>query len=197
MTAPPNTSGTTGVWTDEGHGRNELDEVRRAQQGEHDAFDRLAEQHAAELYRVAVVIVGPDDAADATQDALLSAWRELPRLRDPDRFGAWLRRILVNGCRDRLRTARRSVREIRVVPIDDQLAIAAPDQHGRVETGAALGPAVARLVADHRAVVALHYAADLSIREVAEALDIPVGTAKSRLAAALTALRAEIGEEER
>jgi RNA polymerase sigma-70 factor (ECF subfamily) len=192
-----NTSGRGGVWTGEGHGRSELDDVRQAQRGEHDAFDRLTERHAAELYRIALVIVGPDDAADATQDALLRAWRELPRLRDPDRFAAWLRRILVNGCRDRLRAARRGVREIRVVPIADDVELVAPDHHRRVEAQATLGPAIARLDADHRAVVALHYAADLSIREVAESLGIPVGTAKSRLAGALTALRAELGEDDR
>jgi RNA polymerase sigma-70 factor (ECF subfamily) len=173
-----------------------LDEVRRAQHGDHDAFDQLAELHMTALFRLACVIVGPDDAADATQDALVRAWRDLPRLRDPDRFTAWLNRILVNGCRDRVRARTRQLREIRVVPLTDGPPDVT-DHTARLDQSVSLSAAVARLPFDQRTVIGLHYAAGLTLRQAAEALGVPVGTAKSRLAAALVALRADLGEEER
>ena len=139
-----------------------------------------------------MVIVGPDEAADVTQDVLVLAWQHMPQLRDPSRESAWLRRIVVNRCLDRGRAARRRVRTI---PMTD-------DEHGLSSIPAPVPPgldpaidaALTRLPVEQRAVIALHYAADLPIAEVADALKVPVGTAKSRLAAALERLRRDLGD---
>jgi RNA polymerase sigma-70 factor, ECF subfamily len=180
----------------EAGGTTKLDTIRRAQAGDHEAFDELVTQHGPWLHRLATAIVGAADAADATQDALVLAWCRLPTLRQPDRFEAWLRRILVNRCRDIGRTRGRRLTEIRVEPVfeaDD----AGADSRPSVERSADLEIAVGRLTVDQRTVLALHYAADLSLREVAEALGIPTGTAKSRLNTALVELRRQLGEMDR
>ena len=166
------------------------DLVDRAGRGDHGAFDELAARVGPDLYRLAVAVIGPDGAADATQDALLRAWRELPALRDRDAFPAWTRRILVNRCRDIVRAQR----GVRVLSLDLAPAIADGasvyvDHAPGVDRSTDLRRAVARLNVDQRAVVALHYQLDLPIRDVARTLSIPDGTAKSRLNAALAALR--------
>lgn len=154
-------------------------------------FDALLELHGAAVYRLAVAIVGPDEAADVTQDVLVSAWRRHHQLRDPDKAAAWLRRLVVNRCIDRSRSEARRVRQI-------SLEALGPHRHPHVGPVEQPGfdPDVDRALrampADHRAVLALHYAADLPIARVADALGIPVGTAKSRLHAALERLRAEL-----
>lgn len=169
--------------------------MRRAQRSDVEAFDRLVEQHSAGLFRLSAAIVGVDDAADATQDAFLQAWRALPGLREPDRFEPWLRRILVNRCRNVLRSRRRSVRTISfdhgpTVPLYE---VRSADFRDGIHSRAALDAAFDRLDGDHRAVLALHYVADLTLADVAATLDIPVGTAKSRLNAGLRTLRAVVG----
>jgi RNA polymerase sigma-70 factor (ECF subfamily) len=157
----------------------------------------LARRQAPELFRLAVAVVGQDGAADATQDALLRAWQELPRLRDPDAFGAWLRRILVNRCRDLVR-ARRGVR---LLSLDDPTSPIIPpagsDPAPATEQDADLQAALGRLTVDQRTLLALHYALDLPIREVARTLGVPDGTAKTRLNAALVALRRSLLEPDR
>lgn len=175
---------------------NHLDLVRRAQGGDHEAFDELVARHGPWLHRLATVIVGPADAADATQDALALAWRRLPTLRRPEQFEAWLRRILVNRCRDIGRARGRRVTEIHV---EAALETREPETDHRPgsERSADLASALARLPIDQRMVLALHYAADLSLREVAATLGIPNGTAKSRLNTALVELRRQLGEVER
>lgn len=134
-----------------------------------------------------------------TQEALLRAWRELPRLRDPDRFAPWARRILVNCCRDIARWERRNVRAL---SLDDtsnghEITVTSPDHSGDVALRYDLHLALSRLTIEQRTVVALHYTCDLPLREVAETLGIPGGTAKSRLNAALVALRRTYMEEQR
>jgi RNA polymerase sigma-70 factor (ECF subfamily) len=131
-----------------------------------------------------------------TQDAFVAAWRELPRLRDPERFLPWLRRILVNGARDEGRRSRRRVRQI-----DLSAAHTAPERRtgrddpaGDVDRLTDLHRALAIVPVEQRAVVALHYLADLTLADVAATLGIPEGTAKSRLNAALAVLRRELGE---
>jgi RNA polymerase sigma-70 factor (ECF subfamily) len=138
-------------------------------------------------------VIGPAGAADVTQDALLRAWRDLPSLRDPERFAPWLRRILVNRCRDVARAERRQVRQIPV----DALLDAGPgvvDHTSTTERRADLDAALARLSVDQRSVLALHYFVGLPLREVALSLGIPEGTAKSRLNAGLMALRQSLGQ---
>ena len=128
-----------------------------------------------------------------TQDVFLRAWTELPRLRDADRFEAWLRRILVNRCRDVGRSRGRALAVLSPSPAPVQGSVA--DGTGQLDDSADLSAALARLTVDQRAVLALHYAADLTLPGVAAALGVPVGTAKSRLNAALARLRVELGPE--
>ncbi len=148
------------------------------------------DRHAVALHRLAVAIVGPDEAADVTQDVLVLAWQRLPQLRDPASEAAWLRRIVVNRCLDRGRAASRRVRTIPMLGDDTQHPAAPPSATPGFDP--AIETALRGLPIDQRAVIALHYAVDLSIAEVAAALKVPVGTAKSRLAAGLQQLRRDL-----
>jgi len=150
----------------------------------------------ADLYRLALVVAGPELAEDVTQDAFLAAWQQLPRLRDPERFVPWLRRILVNRARDLHRAERR-----RLLSADLAAAAAVVERRpGRADPApdidalTDLHQAMAGLSVDQRAVIAIHYLADQSLPEVAAILGIPEGTAKSRLNAALTVLRSRLGD---
>jgi RNA polymerase sigma-70 factor (ECF subfamily) len=171
-----------------------LDTARRAQSGDLEAFEMLAEQHAQSLYRLAAAIVGEADARDLTQDSLLAPWTQLPKLRDPDRFLPWARRILVNRCRNHLRTRSRRPSTLSLTPDDD--VPSGSDFRDPVHARLVLGSAFEALTADQRALLALHYVSDLSIRECAESMGVRVGTVKSRLNAALAALRRSIGPAE-
>ena len=165
--------------------------VRRAQAGDREAFEVLVERHATEVYRLSAAIVGAGDARDLTQETFLHAWGKLPRLRDADAFTPWLRRICANLCRNWLRAARShpsgSLEASR--GLADVLVHPQADFRGAVEARALLEPAFDGLSADQRTVLALHYSMGYSLSEVADALGVRVGTAKSRLNAALTALR--------
>lgn len=166
--------------------------MARARDGDLDAFDQLVHLHSPSAYRLAVAVVGEALARDLVQEAFLAAWQQLPRLRDPDRFAPWLHRIVVNRGRSMLRRGR-SVREIPVSAFHEATLGGRHAALDAAEARAVLVGAFAGLSYDQRAVIALHYAAGLSLREVAEALDIPAGTVKSRLAAALEALRRKVG----
>jgi RNA polymerase sigma-70 factor (ECF subfamily) len=171
--------------------------VSRAQARDREAFEVLVERHATEIYRLAASIVGSADAADVTQDAFVAAWQQLPRLRDAASFGPWLRRICVNRARNWLRSsARRGV----PAPLDSEGALTHTDPRGdfrgAVEARTLLEPAFERLTPDQRTILALHYSMGYSIAEAADALGVPTGTAKSRLSAALSALRAAVGGPE-
>jgi RNA polymerase sigma-70 factor (ECF subfamily) len=152
----------------------------------------LVQEHATEVYRMAAAIVGEADAADVTQETFVAAWQQLPSLRKPDAFRAWLRRICVNRSRNWLRGRGRrgtpASLDISKVVAEDRR----PDFRGAVEARAVLEPAFERLTPDQRALLALHYGMGLSIADAAEAVGVPVGTAKSRLNAGLTALRTGI-----
>lgn len=154
----------------------------------HQVFMRLADASLATSYRLAAHLLGdPADAEDATQEALLLAWRGWPRLRDSERFGAWFDRILVNVCYERLRRHRRSP------------TVELPDEVGGVADVAAaalardsVGRALLGLTPEQRIVVVLRFWRDLSIEEIADRLEVPSGTVRSRLHYALQSLRAEI-----
>ena len=137
-------------------------------------------------YRLAGLLLGnAAEADDAVQDALAVAWQRFDDLRQPDRFGAWLDRIVVNGCRDRLR--RRG--SIRFIPLAADVDPADRDPFAAfIERDALLG-SVASLTADERTVVVLRFWADLPLESIAERLDWPLGTVKSRLHRALGRLR--------
>jgi RNA polymerase sigma-70 factor (ECF subfamily) len=156
------------------------------------AFEEIVVEATPSVYRLARAWVGEASAPDIVQDTFLAAWRELPRLRNPDRFGPWLHRIALNRCRSFHRSQGR-VREIAVLEPSAADPVA-PDFRSTVEWDALVEPAFRALSEDHRALLALHYAAGLSLREIALALDLPDGTVKSRLNAALTALRRTVGE---
>jgi RNA polymerase sigma-70 factor, ECF subfamily len=176
-----------------------LDLVRRAQAGEREAFDMLVERHLTEVYRLAMAIVGPVDARDVTQEAFVQAWVKLPRLRNADAFGPWLRRICANRARNWLRSQGRRGHPASL-EADPTLAALLPDRRAdfrsEVEARSLLEPAFQRLSHDQRAVLALHYSMGYSIHDTADALGLRVGTAKSRLNAGLRVLREAIGAPE-
>ena len=163
--------------------------VERARGGDHDAFTALVDLTIVRLDSVARLIVrDPELARDAVQDTLIRAWRDLPGLRDPDRFDAWLHRLIVNACLDLVRRRRRRVIEVELTPIDmpaatDMAGERRRSRHAR-ERARASRPG-------HRAVVVLHYFLGMPLPEVAAAIGIPLGTAKSRLHYALAAMRSD------
>lgn len=170
-----------------------MDIVRRAQTGDREAFEVLVEQHAAETYRLTAAIIGEADARDVAQESFLVAWQQLHRLRDPNAFDAWLRRICVNRSRNWLRSRNRRGRAASLQTDPAQrMADGRGDFRGAVEARAILEPAFEALSPDQRAVLALHYSMGYSIAETAHALGVRVGTAKSRLSSGLAALRRAI-----
>ena len=161
--------------------------VEQAAEGDHDAFSVLVDRSVARLDAAARLILRDRELArDAVQDALIRAWRDLPGLRDPGRFDAWLHRLTVNACLDLLRHRRRRPQEVELSPLD---AHPAPDVLGSLADREFLDRALARLDPKYRAVVALHYILEMPLPDVASALGIPLGTAKSRLNHALGVLR--------
>jgi RNA polymerase sigma-70 factor (ECF subfamily) len=154
----------------------------------HEAFMRLANASLSTSYRLAAHILGdPGDAEDATQEALLLAWRGWPRLREPERFGAWFDRILVNVCYERLRHRRRSP----VVALPDDIGGGQDQVPGAIARDS-VGRALVGLTPEQRIVVILRFWLDLSTDEIAERLGVPAGTVRSRLHYALQAIRTEI-----
>src|SRR5262249_38686196 len=136
-----------------------------------------------------LILRDPELARDAVQETLLIAWRRLRGLRDPDRFDAWLHRLLVNASLDLVRRRKRRVIEVEL------LTIAAPnasDAAGPVAGRDLLVAALAGLDPGHRAVAVLHYYLGMPLPDVAQAVGIPLGTAKSRLHYALAAMRASV-----
>jgi RNA polymerase sigma-70 factor (ECF subfamily) len=125
-------------------------------------------------------------ARDAVQNALVRAWRDLPGLRDPDRFDAWLHRLLVNSCLDELRRARRRPVEVQILPID-QPAIG--DGAHRLADRDLVERALVRLDPEHRALVVMHYYLGYPLPEAARSLGISLPAAKSRLHRAMEGLR--------
>jgi RNA polymerase sigma-70 factor, ECF subfamily len=166
--------------------------VELARGGDHDAFTTLLDVHLARLDAAARLILrDPELARDAVQEACIRAWRDLPGIREPDRFDAWIHRLIVNACLDLVRHRRRRVIEVELSPLD---VPAATDAAGDLADREVLDQALGSLDANHRAVVALHYLLGMPLAEVAAALRIPVGTAKSRLHYALAAMRRTVTE---
>ena len=168
--------------------------VRRAQQGDHDAFALLADAAVARLDAAARLILRDAELArDAVQEALVRAWRDLPGLRDPERFDAWLHRLTVNACLDAARRRRRRVIEVELLPIS---LPSVADATGAVADRELLDEVLRRLEPEWRAVVVLHYYLGLPLSDVAVAMRIPLGTVKSRLSRSLGAMRAMIEDSD-
>jgi RNA polymerase sigma-70 factor (ECF subfamily) len=168
----------------------DTDLVIRAQHGDEEAFATLAVACGGRLHAVAYRILRDLDLAeDATQQALLAIWRDLPQLRDPTRFDGWSYRLLVRACYAEGRRTRRWTPNLRLLPTDES---AGPDALGSVHDRDQLERGFRRLSVDHRAVVVLHHYLDLSIDEIAEALGVPAGTVRSRLQYAMRGLRAAL-----
>lgn len=168
--------------------------VEAAQRGDHDAFEALAIGSGDRLFTIARLILRDAHLAeDAVQETLVHAWRDLPRLRDPDRFDAWLRRLLVNACADQGRHRRRWSADIRILPAEP----AAQDASGSMEDRDQLERGFRRLKPEQRAAVVLHFYLGLTVPEVADTLGIRVGTAKSRIHYATETLRAALEADAR
>jgi len=166
------------------------DLVVRAQSGDQEAFAALVQMTSDRLYALAARILRDNDLAeDALQGALVSVWRQLPTLRDPDRFEAWVRRVLVHACYAEARRRRSWTANIRVLPVDGP---AAPDSSLTIDDRDALDRAFRRLSVEQRAVFVLHHHQGLPLVEIADTLGIPAGTARSRLHYATRVLRAAI-----
>jgi RNA polymerase sigma-70 factor (ECF subfamily) len=164
--------------------------VERAQQGDDVAFAELVDLDGDTCYAIAYRILrDAERAQDAVQQAFLLAWRELPRLRDPERFSPWLYRLLVNACYEELRRHRRWVTRIRMLPVDGP---SEPDSTVSVDDRDALDRAFRRLTPEHRAVFVLHHHTGLPLAEIADVVGVPVGTVKSRLHHATRSLRAAL-----
>ncbi len=171
------------------------DLVERAMAGDHGAFSELARLSIGRLFAVARLILRDQQRAeDATQEALVAAWRDLSSLRDPDRFEAWLRRLLVRACyREARSTRRRQLIEVRVRPLDD----VDPDTSVDLADRDQLERGFRHLDTDQRAILVLHYYLGLPLTEAADVLHVPVGTAKSRLHRATQAMRATLEADAR
>lgn len=169
--------------------------VERAQRGDREAFAVLARTRSDRLMAIAHRILRDvGRAEDAVQQTLVIAWRDLRSLRDPDPFDPWLRRMLVNATYDEARRARAWSGSIRELPTDGP---STPDSAQHVEDRDRLDRAFRRLPVDQRAILVFTHYLGLTPTEIAEQLEIPVGTARSRLHYAHRAMRAAIEADDR
>jgi RNA polymerase sigma-70 factor (ECF subfamily) len=171
-----------------------IERVRRARAGDRDAFDLLAAEAVDGLYRIARLILrDADTAEDAVQETLVRCWRDLPALRDPAKFDAWLRRLLMRAITDEFRRGRHARAAITLLRIEPSVADASDDVVVREQLARGFG----RLTIDHRAIIVLRLYLGLSLEETALTLGIPAGTAKSRLHYATEAMRVALEADAR
>jgi RNA polymerase sigma-70 factor (ECF subfamily) len=173
----------------------QLELVERARSGDHDAFSILVRASVPRLLGAATLILRDQDRAqDAVQEALVLAWRHVRALRDPEAWDAWLYRLTVRACYRLANTVkRRSIVELHVVP--DREPAGEHDFPAALADRDLIGRELGRLPVDQRAVMVLHFYLDLPLTDVADILDIPVGTAKSRLHRGLESLRTSMASE--
>lgn len=168
--------------------------VEAARAGDHEAFEALAVSSVDRLYGIARLILRDQhQAEDAVQECIVRAWRDLPKLRDADRFDAWLHRLLVNACADEGRGVRRFQSQVRLLRVEPSMG----DQTSRVADQDQLERAFRALKPSHRAIVVLHHYLGLDTAELAATLGVPPGTVKSRLHYAMQALRAALDSDAR
>jgi RNA polymerase sigma-70 factor, ECF subfamily len=173
----------------------ERDLVIRARNGDLDAFSTLTSSRTSRLFSVARLILRHSELAeDAVQDALIHAWQDLRGLRDPDRFDAWLHRLLVRACyKAAARDRRHSAVELDV----DRSISGAGDPQGPAAVRDQLERGFRRLSAEQRAVIVLHHYLGLSLADAADTLGIPLGTMQSRLSRATQVMRAALEADDR
>jgi RNA polymerase sigma factor (sigma-70 family) len=155
------------------------------------AFAQLVKPELPGAYRLAGYLLRDEtEAEDAAQEAVERAWQSWAQLRDADRFGAWFGRIVTNVCQDRLRARRGAV----VIEINVSVAEKLHERDAFRDALARdeVGRLVRTLPPDQQVVVAWRFWRDLSLDEIAERLDVPLGTVKSRLHYAMRALRKEL-----
>jgi RNA polymerase sigma factor (sigma-70 family) len=170
--------------------------VERAQQGDLDAFSALTVGRTNRLYQAARLILRDGALAeDVVQDSLVRAWQDIRGLRDPDRFDAWLHRLLVRAC---YRVAARQRQRARIeVDVVDVSRPEPTNLASEVETRDLLARGFERLTADQRTVIVLHHYLGFTLAESAEVLGIPLGTMQSRLFRALRTMRAALEADDR
>ena len=169
--------------------------VNQAKQGDREAFDALARLTGDRCMAIAFRILRDfDHADDAVQAALLTAWREIRALRDPELFEPWLHRILTHACYAEARRRRRWSEMIRVLPVEP---VHEPDDFLTVESRDQLERAFRHLTVEQRAVLVFHHYVGLPLPDVALRLGIPLGTVKSRMYHAKRALRAGLEADAR
>ena len=167
-------------------------DARTAEAGRRERFLAATRPGLDRAYRLAGLLLGnAHEAEDAVQEALATAWQSFDRLRDPEKFGGWFDRIVVNGCRDRLR--RRGT--VRFIPLDQDVDPAGRDPFQAFLERDALLAGLDRLTGDERIVIVLRFWDDLSLEAIADRLDWPLGTVKSRLHRALGRLRTALDRE--
>ena len=148
------------------------------------------------MYRLSYAILGNEaDAIEAAQESLVTAWRQLRGLRDAERFDAWLQRIVVNAARQLIRSNRR--RRAREVPASTVVALGERPAEAVRDDAAILDAALATLPVEQRSILVLHHLEGRGLAELAEILQVPIGTAKSRLFTARRALADAINRETR
>ena len=169
--------------------------VERAKAGDRDAFSELGRVWVDRLYAIACLILrDPDRAHDATQEALVAAWRDIRGLRDPDRFEWWLRRILLNAC---YREARQERARHRIEQHVYEHDISDPDPGVALADRDELERGFRRLAPDQRALLVLHFYLGLPLQDTADAMGLPIGTVKSRLHRTTRDLRAGLAADAR
>lgn len=168
-------------------GRMQRELVERARDGDADAFRDLVHEASRRLYGIAYRILrDPDRAQDALQQALIQLWDGLPGLRDPDRFDAWSYRLVVHASYREARRERTWTARVGEIKVDPPGADRVTEMIDRDEVERSFR----RLTPEHRAILVLHFVIGLPIREVADVLGIPMGTASSRLHYATQSFRA-------
>ena len=173
----------------------DTDLVIQAQNGDKGAFTTLAAARADRFLAVSNRILRDfSQAEDATQQALLSIWQDLPQLRDPAHFDAWSYRLLVRACYAEARHERGGGPNLHLLPANEPMTA---DETGRVVDRDQLDRGFRRLSLDHRTVVVMHHYLDLPLEQVAEALGIPVGTVASRLHYAMSSMRSALDADAR
>ena len=169
--------------------------IVRAQEGDAAAFAAVAAEIADRFLVVARKILRDHDLADdATQQALVAVWRDLPQLRDPERFEAWSYRLLVRACHAERRRERRWSPSVALRPLDEPMS---EDGSGSIGDRDQLEIGFRRLSIEHRTVLILHFYLDLPLDRVAEVCGIPTGTAHSRYHRAMRELRAALEADAR